>query len=871
MNPIAGRRHRSVRELAWRSRAQARVIVDRVRMAVRRPRWRRDTITRIVTPALAADLAHPVRRRDWPAVDAALAAHLGGRPSRFVLDPTSRADLRAGILARWPEAAGDAARLGDRLIDGRYDLLAFEGLAFGPPGAMPDWHFDPVHDRRAPMRFWADVPYLDPSCGDHKIIWELNRHQHWLRLGRASWLTGDPRYRRAILGQLRHWLDANPPLLGINWASMLEIGFRCLSWIWALHLLLDAPHDEDGPWLVDLLVALDRQLTHVERNLSWYFSPNTHLTGEALALYVAGCALPELAASRRWASTGRTVLLAEIHRQIEADGGHVERSTHYHRYTLDFYLLALLVARGTGDTAATTFAEATARLADAMRTFADDEGRIPLIGDDDGGMLCPWRSPQPADVRASVALAALVLQRPDLSPWPPSEEACWMAWPAMAAGLTLPPAAAAIGGDGRHTLHTRILPDTGYAVVRDGAGGHLVFDVGPHGYLNGGHAHADALALTLTIGRRPLLVDPGTATYTMDPALRDRMRRSSSHNTVTLDRASTSEPAGPFHWRTRADARLAVVRDNPGFVWVEGVCDAGPRGAARHRRSLIATSGGWLVADRIEGTGRHRADAHWHFAPAWAMARAGERALLAEQDGTRAWILHDTGTTDLVRGQGSSDIGWYSPGYGRLEPTWSARTSLEGDLPLALVTWVSQAPANGPMPIVERLTADGDGVVPCVAVRVIAGDVESWVLLRPGDVAARATRTCTMRAYRTDGRLLAVERRGGRVRTLALADGTAAVALEAGGVSVQLGDRIDDLCLRLDDRSLDVLASTPPAQLELRGATLADVTEARVNGRAVPIRRSRDGTLLVESAEAGAEAPAVTGSSACAVPHTPSS
>ena len=25
--------------------------------------------------------------------------------------------------------------------------------------------------------------YLDASCGDHKIIWELNRHQHWLVLG----------------------------------------------------------------------------------------------------------------------------------------------------------------------------------------------------------------------------------------------------------------------------------------------------------------------------------------------------------------------------------------------------------------------------------------------------------------------------------------------------------------------------------------------------------------------------------------------------------------------------------------------------------------------------------------------------------------
>ena len=42
---------------------------------------------------------------------------------------------------------------------------------------------DPVHARRVPRQFWSTVPYLDPECGDHKIIWELNRHQHWLVLG----------------------------------------------------------------------------------------------------------------------------------------------------------------------------------------------------------------------------------------------------------------------------------------------------------------------------------------------------------------------------------------------------------------------------------------------------------------------------------------------------------------------------------------------------------------------------------------------------------------------------------------------------------------------------------------------------------------
>ena len=145
------------------------------------------------------------------------------------------------------------------------------------------------------------MPYLDPRYGDHKIIWELNRHQHWLALGRAAWLTGDPRYASACIDELAGWMRANPPLTGINWCSMLELAFRSISWIWALHFVVSFGELAARDWTVDLLLGLERQLTHIERHLSFYFSPNTHLLGEALALYIAGQVLPEFRSAARWA------------------------------------------------------------------------------------------------------------------------------------------------------------------------------------------------------------------------------------------------------------------------------------------------------------------------------------------------------------------------------------------------------------------------------------------------------------------------------------------------------------------------------------------------------------------------------------------
>src|SRR5687767_7971183 len=664
-------------ELRWRSSVAIRTARGRAAARIRTSRWNRGDLSHALAPDLAAGLRAQIDGQQWHAVHHALAARIRSRPARFVLDPATLTELRSFVTARWPAGEADARARADRILAGHRDILGYRGLRFAGQDGAVDWHFDPVHDRRAPSVFYADVPYLDPAVGDHKIIWEINRHQHWLALGRAAWLTGDPRYARAIPADLQSWLAANPPMTGINWASMLEIGFRSISWTWALHCLLGLRAPDFGPqkdatarggtdseprslqpearspWLVDMFVGLHHQLTHVERNLSYYFSPNTHLTGEALALYVVGTALPELAASARWAATGRRILLDEIDRQIDGDGGHAERSTHYQRYTLDFYLLALLTARLARDhSSAARFEDVARRLAEFTRSIADDNGRLPLIGDDDGGMLWPLAGRSCDDVRDSLSLAAVVLGQPALAPWGVMEEAVWIAGPEEVSRQVSQPGDAPI-----QPPASRAFAGTGYFVSRDGKGGHAVVDVGPHGYMNGGHAHADALSLTVALEGRPLLIDPGTYTYTSNPSLRDRLRSSMSHNTLTIDGRSQSIPAGPFQWRRQADGTLHASRRNAGFDWAEASHNG--YGALVHRRTLFRTAAsGWLLMDDVLGEGRHSAAAHWHFDPAWEVTcEVPGRLRATHADGAVAWLLHDEGNVRLARGEDASDKG----------------------------------------------------------------------------------------------------------------------------------------------------------------------------------------------------------------------
>jgi hypothetical protein len=779
-------------EVGWRLRTWGRAAFDRTAVHVSAPRWRREDLSRALAPL--ADLG-PARTAlagcDWPEAHRLLSRHFFRTRQRFAIGPAMKDALSARIRRGFPASAEQAATRAEQILVGEYDLLGYERLRFmaAPPSEPQavDWHLDPVHQRRAPRTFWSTVPYLEPRCGDHKIIWELNRHQHWLVLGRAFWLTGEPRYRRHFTTELASWLDANPPLIGINWASMLELAFRSISWLWALAFFAEEPAEAEAPWTVDLLLALDRQLTQIERNLSSYFSPNTHLLGEALALFVAGCALPELAASARRRDLGRRLLLEEIPRQITSDGGHAERSTHYHRYTLDFYTLAVIVARINGDPAAGEFERAVSRLATAARLLADDRGRLPHIGDDDGGMLMPMTGRAPDDLRDSLAVAAALVDRPDLRIGRLPEEALWLLSHDTCAG-----GAALEDGPPRAPVPSSALAETGYYVSRTAASDHLVIDGGPHGYQNGGHAHADALSLTFAAGAVPLLIDPGTGCYTTDPAQRDRFRSSLLHNTVTVDDRPQSVASGPFHWAHTAHSAVRRWQTHARFDYFDGTHD-GYRPLV-HRRRVLSLHGDLLVvADLVEGDGVHAMAAHWHLDPRWTIELDGRRAICT-RTGARVGLTVSDGAIECFQADAVTGLGWHSPAYGRIEPSTTLRVGRRGTAPLALVSVFDLDPRN---PVIEvnwlPVSAPAGAIAPAVAVRIVRARADDYLLLADataasaaGQPAASATRAiCRAGEIETDARLLfARVDPAGAVSQVAMVDGS--MIRTAGRLGIQL-------------------------------------------------------------------------------------
>jgi hypothetical protein len=521
-----------------------------------------------------------------------------------------------GVIARAvaqqdPEARTRFTEQSDAAERGMVALLGCEPLWVGNP---PRWHREALSGTGAPRRHWSRIDPLDTAVvGDHKLLWELNRHQYLLAPAFCWLLDREVRRFDLIQSHLESWLADNPPRQGINWVSSLEVAYRAITWCWLLSMLREAP------WRPDLrrrlAASLEAHARHVERYLSTYFSPNTHLTGEALGLFYIGTALRQSHHAQRWRARGAAILESALERQVYPDGVYFEQASQYHRYTAEIYLHYVLLAQATGWPVSDPARDALTRLFAVLRSLASGAGVIPLLGDDDGGLLLPLDHRPPDDVRALLLAAGVALRRPDLSlaAQAPPSVAYWLC------GIEKTDRVRAAPGADPHWRDV-YFECGGLAVLRDGwdpGDAVVVVDAGPHGALSCGHSHADALAMTLTLGRTPLLIDRGTLTYTGPE--RNEFRATLSHNTLEIEGISSVTPGAAFKWLpgipARAQGMVGCGADFSSFFGLAPGHVAGGRPSMHCRRVLHQRGGAWLIHDQGVRPGAQGGMLRWQLAP----------------------------------------------------------------------------------------------------------------------------------------------------------------------------------------------------------------------------------------------------------------
>lgn len=593
---------------------------------------------------------------------------------KFFFASATVPSLCMALRKRFPKEAEAILHGAQRICEHRFDLLGYEDLNYGTQIA---WHTDLVHKKQAPRKPWYQIRYLDfNQVGDSKVTWELNRHQHFVTLAKAYRLSGEENFAGEIFTQWQHWHTQNPYPIGINWASSLEVAFRSLSWIWTYLLLADSgvmPSDFRRQWLRALSVSG----RHIECYLSTYFSPNTHLLGEAVALFFIGTMCPELPSANRWKRLGWKIVLREANRQVQPDGMHFEQSTYYHVYALDFFLHAGILANLNDVPVPPNFDATLEKMMEALRLLTR-AGAPPRFGDDDGGRLFDPRRNRAEHLPDPLATGAVLFSRGDFKAVAGNlrEETLWLLGESGAEEFD------------RLAVHD---PDPGSAALpsaglyfMSGPRRQLVIDAGRQGAATAGHGHADALSVCVNANGRALLIDPGTCEYVGKD--RRLFRSTAFHNTLLVDGKGQAQPKGPFSW-----TRLPHVQSEG---WITGqtfdlfVGSHDGYSPVTHRRWVFSLKGQfWLVRDLAIGEGEHALDLFWHLNPESSEKHDAFVNRLGE-DGLR---ILGVGGTDWRRDVRS---GWWSPVYGKMEPANVLHFGTVSKLPAEFVSLLEPVGAD---------------------------------------------------------------------------------------------------------------------------------------------------------------------------------
>ncbi len=565
-------------------------------------------------------------------------------------------------LADDSHALTEWADVAKRAEAGKLKLLGVEW-----PGNRESnrWSLDPVSHKHWPQDDYCfHIDYRHNSeFGDIKYVWEMNRLQYLQPIAALAAVNNDRALADFCANEIESWIDNNPPFLGVNWISGIELASRVVSMLTVTTLVGADSFDENLRY--KLRSCLSAHGYWLMRYPSRFSSANNHLIAEAAALYLLGTLAPWLKNSNGCAEYGRTVLIEEVLKQIHADGVGAEQSPTYTAYSIEWLLLCGLIGKLHDQPFPDSYWQRIKLAGDFLRWITDSSGNQPRIGDDDEGRVFFSQSAPESYVSSVLGCLSSVTGNTDLAP-PATNRHLREAF----FGSTI--------ADSSTLSGLRCFNSGGYTVSRsyqNGIESLLVFDHGPLGHLAiAAHGHADTLSIWLHLKGRPVLVDAGTFLYHSGGEWRDHMRGTSAHNTLNIEGCNSSIISGAFNWATKASASILSF-ESRGERWSLEAEHGGYNqrfGVSHRRRIEQREDGSFDVVDSLNGNARGHLPVEIGFLL---------HPDLEAQSNDNRWIVYDNGTPILEITNCSSSLiastqygiesplgGWYSGAFSHKTP-----------------------------------------------------------------------------------------------------------------------------------------------------------------------------------------------------------
>ena len=355
---------------------------------------------------------------------------------------------------------------------------------------------------------------------------------------------------------IERWIKENPPGTHSGWDPYTS-ALRIVNWVyWELA----------GNQLSNAAIeSLANQMRFLQKNLETHIQAN-HLLVDFKGIYFASTYFDGIEANqlRRFAATG---LIEEIDKQFLQDGGHFELSPMYHGITTEDLIDVLSIQIAFPEVLK---CEVDAKLNSILRQ------RLPKIL----RWLSEMRHPDGDYVLFNDAACGI-------APTPQ----CILDF-AQRCGIS-PEAERKRVSQQPHSGHIRILSE-------DLA---LFLDVGEIGAsYQPGHAHADSLGFECSLFGYRFIVDSGTQEYAPGE-VRNFQRSTAAHNTVEVNRLSSSQVWGAFRVARRAQPHNVEVTEDESEIQVSASHDGYRQinGGPIHKRQWFIRDKQLMVIDTLEG------------------------------------------------------------------------------------------------------------------------------------------------------------------------------------------------------------------------------------------------------------------------------
>jgi hypothetical protein len=603
---------------------------------------------------------------------------------KFFLNREGRDEILKVVNEEYGRSKEATIRRADKICGHGFEFL-ISGLRF-TDGV--DWLSNLIDGRRWKIGYWREIDYWSANrIGDVRQTWELNRHQYFVTLGKAYWYTGDEKYAKEFVSEIRDWIEKNPYGRSVNWVHGQEVALRIISWIWSYYFFCDSPSFgvEDQ---IEFLKSLYLQTDFLNKHLSDTTSlTHNHIISETAGLAMMAILFPEFKRSKAWWKNGVDRLQRELKRQICNDGVSGETSTNYHFFVLDSFLQIWILRKKNGFRSSSEMDQMLEKMIEFSMYVCRPDGTLPIIGDSDSGRSIRLDDLSGDDRRSYLSTGAVLFNRPDMKNIASRfhEESLWL----------LGPEGYKHFGEIESSKPERLsvlYPDSGFCIMRSdwsGKANQLIFRGGivaiPK-HVSIGHNHADYLSFELIVDGKPFIVDPGVYTYNLDDEWRWYGRRTSSHNTVVVDKKDQFVIDGQRFGLPRiANSTVHAFQsdDSIGLIHVSHDGYEARNDPVTHHRKIHfdKISGCWILTDFLAGRGRHQFEWYFHFDMGVSVEVLDESAISAKSTGGSELVMrcrNPKGLTLDVMG------GWVSRRYGEKEGGDVVKYSIECECPCEL-------------------------------------------------------------------------------------------------------------------------------------------------------------------------------------------